>query len=42
MPTTPGWPVSPPGGDAEEVLAMIGMADRLDELLEKRMIALDW
>jgi crotonobetainyl-CoA:carnitine CoA-transferase CaiB-like acyl-CoA transferase len=40
-PTIPGRPVSPPGGDAEEVLAMIGMADRLSELVEKRVIALD-
>jgi hypothetical protein len=42
MPTTPGRPVSPPGGDAEKVLAMIGMVDRLDGLLEKRVMALDW
>jgi crotonobetainyl-CoA:carnitine CoA-transferase CaiB-like acyl-CoA transferase len=40
-PATPGRPVSPPGGDAEEVLAMIGMADKLNELVEKRVIALD-
>ena len=32
----PGRPVSLPGGDAKEVLAMIGMADRLNELVEKR------
>jgi crotonobetainyl-CoA:carnitine CoA-transferase CaiB-like acyl-CoA transferase len=29
------------GGDAEEVLAMISMADKLNELAEKRVIALD-
>jgi crotonobetainyl-CoA:carnitine CoA-transferase CaiB-like acyl-CoA transferase len=40
-PVTPGRPVSPPGGDAKEVLAMIGMADKLNELVEKRVIALD-
>jgi len=39
-PVVPGRPVSPPGGDAAEVLAMIGMADKLDELVEKRVIAL--
>ena len=39
-PTIPGRPVSPPGGDAAAILAMIGMADRLDELVEKRVIAL--
>ena len=40
-PAVPGRPVSPPGGDAEEILAMIGMADKLDELVDKRVIALD-
>jgi crotonobetainyl-CoA:carnitine CoA-transferase CaiB-like acyl-CoA transferase len=40
-PAMPGRPVSPPGGDAKEVLAMIGMADKLNELVEKRVIALD-
>lgn len=40
-PALPGRPVSPPGGDAAEVLAMIGLADKLDELVEKRVIALD-
>ncbi|MGH8059955.1 MAG: CoA transferase, partial [Candidatus Entotheonellia bacterium] len=40
-PAVPGRPVSPPGGDAEEVLSMIGMADKLDELVRKRVIALD-
>ena len=37
----PGRPVSPPGGDAEEVLSIVGMADKLDELVEKRVIAPD-
>jgi hypothetical protein len=37
----PGRPVSPPGGDAAEVLAMIGMVDKLNELVEKRVIAFD-
>jgi crotonobetainyl-CoA:carnitine CoA-transferase CaiB-like acyl-CoA transferase len=40
-PAVPGRPVSPPGGDAAEVLAMIGMADKLDELVAQRVIALD-
>jgi crotonobetainyl-CoA:carnitine CoA-transferase CaiB-like acyl-CoA transferase len=40
-PAVPGRPVSPPGGDAAEILAMIGMANRLDELVEKRVISLD-
>ena len=40
-PVVPGRPVSPPGGDAAEVLSMIGMADKLNELVEKRVIALD-
>jgi crotonobetainyl-CoA:carnitine CoA-transferase CaiB-like acyl-CoA transferase len=40
-PTTPGRPVSPPGGDAEEGLSIIGMADKQDELVEKRAIAPD-
>jgi crotonobetainyl-CoA:carnitine CoA-transferase CaiB-like acyl-CoA transferase len=39
-PVVPGRPVSPPGGDAAEVLAMLGMADQLSELVEKRVIAL--
>ncbi|HEY7493403.1 MAG TPA: CoA transferase, partial [Candidatus Tectomicrobia bacterium] len=39
-PVVPGHPVAPPGGDAAEVLAMLGMADRLDELVQKRVIAL--
>src|SRR5262249_60347919 len=40
-PAVPGRPVSPPGGDAAEVLAMIGMANQLDELVQKRVIALE-
>jgi hypothetical protein len=32
--------LAPDGGDAAEVLGMIGVADRLDELVEKRVIAL--
>jgi crotonobetainyl-CoA:carnitine CoA-transferase CaiB-like acyl-CoA transferase len=40
-PTVPGRPVSPPGGDAAEVLAMIGMADKLDELVAQRVISLN-
>lgn len=40
-PAVPGCPVFPPGGDAAEVLAMIGMADQLDELVQKRVIALE-
>jgi crotonobetainyl-CoA:carnitine CoA-transferase CaiB-like acyl-CoA transferase len=40
-PVVPGRPVSPPGGDAAEVLSMLGMADKLNELVEKRVIALD-
>jgi crotonobetainyl-CoA:carnitine CoA-transferase CaiB-like acyl-CoA transferase len=40
-PATPGRPVSPPGGDAEEILAMIGMTDKLGELVEKQVIALN-
>jgi hypothetical protein len=37
----PGRPVSPPGGDAAQVLAMIGMADKLDDMVQKRVIALE-
>jgi crotonobetainyl-CoA:carnitine CoA-transferase CaiB-like acyl-CoA transferase len=40
-PVVQGRPVSPPGGDAAEVLAMIGMADKLDDLVEKRVITLN-
>jgi crotonobetainyl-CoA:carnitine CoA-transferase CaiB-like acyl-CoA transferase len=39
-PVVPGRPVSPPGGDAAEVLSMLGMAGKLDELVEKRVVAL--
>jgi len=40
-PAVPGRPVSAPGGDAAEVLALIGMADKLDELVAQRVISLD-
>jgi crotonobetainyl-CoA:carnitine CoA-transferase CaiB-like acyl-CoA transferase len=40
-PVTPGRPVSPPGGDAAEVLARVGLADRLADLVAKRAIALE-
>ncbi|MGH8070414.1 MAG: hypothetical protein ACRERE_35290 [Candidatus Entotheonellia bacterium] len=40
-PTNLCRPVSPPGGDAEEVLAMIGMAGKLGELVEGRVIAFE-
>jgi crotonobetainyl-CoA:carnitine CoA-transferase CaiB-like acyl-CoA transferase len=39
-PAVPGRPVSPPGGDAVEVLTMIGMADKLDALVQKQVICL--
>jgi crotonobetainyl-CoA:carnitine CoA-transferase CaiB-like acyl-CoA transferase len=40
-PVVPGRPVSPPGGDAAEVLSMLGMGDKLNELVEKRVVVLD-
>jgi crotonobetainyl-CoA:carnitine CoA-transferase CaiB-like acyl-CoA transferase len=40
-PVMPGRPVSPPGGDAAEIVARIGLADRLDNLVGKRVIALE-
>jgi crotonobetainyl-CoA:carnitine CoA-transferase CaiB-like acyl-CoA transferase len=40
-PVTPGRPVSPPGGDAAEILGRIGLADRLADLVAKRVIALE-
>ena len=40
-PVVPGRPSRLPGGDAAEVLSMIGMADKLNELVEKRVIVLD-
>jgi crotonobetainyl-CoA:carnitine CoA-transferase CaiB-like acyl-CoA transferase len=40
-PVVPGAPVGPPGADAATVLASLGMADRLDELVAKRAIALE-
>ena len=40
-PVVPGRPVSPPGGDAAEVLARIGLGDRLTDLVGNRVIALE-
>jgi len=40
-PVTPGRPVSPPGGDAAEILARVGLAHRLENLVARRVIALD-
>jgi crotonobetainyl-CoA:carnitine CoA-transferase CaiB-like acyl-CoA transferase len=40
-PVSPRHIVSPPGADAEAVLAKIGMADRLAELVEKRVVVLE-
>ncbi len=40
-PVVPGRPVSPPGADAEQILADIGMADRLRELVARGAIALE-
>jgi crotonobetainyl-CoA:carnitine CoA-transferase CaiB-like acyl-CoA transferase len=40
-PVVPGRLVAAPGADAADVLASLGMADRLDELVAKRAIALD-
>jgi crotonobetainyl-CoA:carnitine CoA-transferase CaiB-like acyl-CoA transferase len=40
-PVVPGALVAPPGADAADVLASLGMADRLDELVAKRAIALE-
>lgn len=40
-PVTPGRPVSPPGGDAADVLREIGLGDRLDALVTARAISLD-
>jgi crotonobetainyl-CoA:carnitine CoA-transferase CaiB-like acyl-CoA transferase len=40
-PVVPGRPVARPGYDAKEVLAGIGMADQLDELVAKGVIALE-
>jgi len=38
-PVTPGRPVAPPGGDAAEILARVGLADRLDELTARGVVA---
>ncbi len=40
-PVVPGRPVSPPGGDAAEIPARIGLTDRLEDLVGKRVIALE-
>jgi crotonobetainyl-CoA:carnitine CoA-transferase CaiB-like acyl-CoA transferase len=40
-PVAPGRPVSPPGADAERVLADVGMAGRLHELVARGAVALD-
>lgn len=40
-PVVPGRPAPPPGADAEEVLASIGMADRLRDLVQQRALALE-
>jgi crotonobetainyl-CoA:carnitine CoA-transferase CaiB-like acyl-CoA transferase len=40
-PVVTGIPVSPPGKDAPEVLAKIGLGDRLDELIAKKVITLE-
>ena len=37
-PVSPRHLVSPPGGDAAEVLASVGLADRLHDLVEKRAV----
>jgi len=40
-PVVPGALVSKPGADGADVLASLGMADRIDELVAKRAIALE-
>jgi crotonobetainyl-CoA:carnitine CoA-transferase CaiB-like acyl-CoA transferase len=40
-PVVPGALVAKPGADGAEVLASLGMADRIDELVAKRAIALE-
>jgi crotonobetainyl-CoA:carnitine CoA-transferase CaiB-like acyl-CoA transferase len=40
-PVVPGALVAPPGADAADVLASLGLSDRLDDLVAKRAIALD-
>jgi crotonobetainyl-CoA:carnitine CoA-transferase CaiB-like acyl-CoA transferase len=40
-PVTPGRPVSAPGGDAAEILAGIGLANQLDDLVARRIVALE-
>lgn len=39
-PVVPGRPVAPPGGDAEEILALLGLHEQLSDLVQKRVIAL--
>jgi len=39
-PAIPGRPVSAPGADAAEILAGIGLAHRLDELVARHVVAL--
>ena len=40
-PVVPGALVAAPGADGADVLASLGMADRIDELVAKRAIALE-
>jgi crotonobetainyl-CoA:carnitine CoA-transferase CaiB-like acyl-CoA transferase len=40
-PVVPGRLAPPPGADAEEVLASIGMAGRLGDLVQQRALALE-
>ena len=40
-PVIPGRPVSAPGGDAAEILAGIGLANQLDDLVARRIVALE-
>jgi crotonobetainyl-CoA:carnitine CoA-transferase CaiB-like acyl-CoA transferase len=40
-PVVPGALVSKPGADGADVLASLGMADRIDELVARRAIALE-
>src|SRR4030095_8651020 len=40
-PVIPGRPVSAPGGDAAEILAGIALANQLDDLVARRIVALE-
>jgi crotonobetainyl-CoA:carnitine CoA-transferase CaiB-like acyl-CoA transferase len=40
-PVVPGALVAPPGADGAAVLASLGMADRIDDLLAKRAVTLE-